>query len=155
MYLRKCIFPVILLSFAACSPGWQFHSAQSGDSLPKGLYDFLITFEKATLEHDTTALLQLMDADYRKQQYEDLLQGRTGQFFHEFYCGEQFNGKGYDCLAFDLIDAISRLEVHGGGDSYNVVYMVQSEGIIIKATWTVTVKHIGKEVIYGMYGAVG
>ena len=152
--MKQIISVFLILSLIACS-GAKKTVTYEGSKIPKGLKEFLIRFEKASVEHNKKLVLELMDPNYIEEQHNEMLGGRTDQFLNELFCGNQTNGKGFKCPGFENITKLKLIGVKNNTESYTVYYIITTGEFEIKRDWEVT-KQVSKfGIIYGIYGACG
>lgn len=120
-----------------------------------GVEEFLQKFEQATLLHNKTLLLDLMDKDYRVEQHDKAMKGNTDQFLNQFYCGYRTDGQGLRCQKYTEITGMTRVELLPNDGNYTATYNVSVKEITVNISWLVMVKKQGKAVTYGLYGAQG
>jgi len=120
-----------------------------------GVEEFLQKFEQATLLHNKTLLLDLMDKDYKVEQHDKVLKGNTDQFLNQFYCGYRTDGQGYRCQKYMEITSMKRVELLPNDANYTVTYHVFTKDIAVNISWLVMVKKQGRTVTYGLYGPQG
>lgn len=120
-----------------------------------GVEEFLQKFEKATLLHNKTLLLELMDRDYKVEQHDKALKGNTEQFLNAFYCGYRTDGQGYKCQKYTEITGMNRVELLPNDGNYTATYHVSVKDITVNISWLIMVKKQGKTVTYGFWGAQG
>lgn len=120
-----------------------------------GVEEFLQRFEQATLAHNKTLLLDLMDHDYKVEQHDKVLKGNTEQFLNQFYCGYRTDGQGYRCQKYPEITGMKRVELLPNDGNYTATYHVFTKDIAVNISWLIMVKKQGKSVTYGLYGSQG
>lgn len=149
--IRIALILVSVLLFMGCS----VIKPKSGDKPPKELKSFLADFEKAVVSHNTEKLMELMDPDYVKNQHDEMLRGNTSQFINEFFCGNLADGSGFKCLKLLEIEGAKMHELVKEDGYYYVYYTISSAKIKVTCSWTITVKEIDGERIFGFFGASG
>lgn len=127
---------------------------------PAGLYNmelqnYLKTLEQTVLAHDLKGMMELMDADYVKEQHDQNLEGRTQQFIDELFCGNKTDDGQYLCIPFSDITALSYTAIVDLDDGYKVFYEVRSANHKIALDWWITAKIRNGKVVFGIYGAMG
>ena len=146
------IFLTTLLLFSCV------HQRKTSDfkqfNIPKDLQEFLVKFESATLSHNKAELLTLMDEDYRKEQHDEMLKGRTDQFLDELFCG-YVSEKTFKCPGFEKVSYLKLTKIENNTDSYTVYYSVKAGKLSFSADWQITVTKTLSGTKYGIYGAVG
>ena len=146
---------IILFAFSCTSP-----KDSSGnvavEPAPADLDDYLESFESAILNHDSHALMSLLDKDYVKEQHDGFLNGRTAQFLKELFCGGVVDKDAYQCLKFESIRTIQKLNVVKDGENgYRVYCLISNDKYAIKANWFIKVLPVGAGQKFGLVGAVG
>lgn len=122
---------------------------------PGNVEQFLAEFEKAVITHNAGKLMKLMDADYVKAQHDEFLKGNTTQFLNEFFCGNKVDGSGFECLNFNEIKSLTRVELSKTNSGYDVTYEIFSNHSGVKRNWTITIKDVSGKAVLGFYGASG
>jgi hypothetical protein len=160
--MRILISLIVLIAFAACSG--KKSVAEKETSTKKetpvakpnptmdGLQDFLARFERSVINHDKISMLDLMDSDYKKLQFENNFKGNMDRFIDSFFCNYQTNGQGFKCIRFNDITDLKRIEIMPNDGNYTVVYHVSNKTATIKSDYLVLVKKEANKTVYGFYG---
>ena len=120
-----------------------------------GLDEFLTRLEQAMIRHDKITMLDLMDADYRKQQFEKNMNSNIDRFMDSLFCSYQTNGQGFKCVKFNDISEVKRIETMPNDGHFSVTYHVTGKGSTVKCDYLVLVRREGKggsKITYGLYG---
>ncbi len=118
------------------------------------LDDFLASFEKATLSHNSSEILRHLDKDYKKEQYEKLLKNNTDSFLNKFYSDNQTKGDGFK-IPFKKITKITRLGTTLMSGYFTVNYKVEAGSDAVTLTLAIITKLDKGVVRYALYGPVG
>lgn len=122
---------------------------------PEGLKSFLNDFELAVQNHDSKTVMQCMDSDYKTNQHDNFLRGNIRQFLDEFFCGNLAGKEGFECIPFNDITRLERLDISMDDGMITVRYMVVSGKSTIEAECYVTISTVNNDIVYGMASAVG
>jgi outer membrane biogenesis lipoprotein LolB len=120
----------------------------------ESLDQFLSGFETAVLSHNSAQVLNYLDKDYKKEQYEKQMKFNTDSFMNAFFSSYQMEKSAYKIL-FNKITKISRTEAKvlaGTYSIYSVTYMVWTGSIsqsVVVSVFSRLDKGILKHSIYG------
>ena len=146
---------ILLMVFAFTSCSMFKKSTTDAEQIPKDLISYLREFENAVATQNTDKVLQLMDADYVKEQHDNFLNGNTWQFLNEFFCGIVQETNDFYCINFFEIERIERRNIVEHNGSYSVTYWIYDKKDIIKTSWSISVRETEGQTVYGLFGAVG
>ena len=93
-----------------------------------------------------------MDPAYKKEQHDNMLQGRTTQFLNEFFCGQDAKSNTFKCLNYKKIKSLKLIKKERKENGYRVYYQVNSKKYSVTADWFIKIKD---NKIIGLVGAVG
>lgn len=148
------IFAIILIS--SCSSIQKINSSGEKFKISKDLNQFLLDFETTAKNHDKKAMLNLMDKEYLHDQHDIMLEGRTDQFFNEFFAGRQTNGKGFRVLNFENVTTLDFTGINKTNeDSFEVFYIVKTPEYQINCQWQIKLCIINGKKVFGLVGASG
>ncbi len=116
---------------------------------------FLTKFEKAVLQNDTQALMEMMDADYRKEQHDEMLGGRTDLFLDELFCGNRIDESEFKCFKLKEIVSIQRKKVEETELGHTVKYTLANSYMEITTELLVLKKFVDGRSVFGIEGARG
>ena len=160
-YLKKkqmkhlYLFITVLLIFS-CTSVQKLNSSGDKYKVSKELNQFLLNFESAAENHKKTVLLSLMDRIYKKEQHDEMSEGRTGQFLNEFFAGRQTNENGFKVLNFEAITSLDFASINKTDeDTFDVIYIVKTTEYQIKCHWQIKLRIIKGKNVFGMVGASG
>jgi len=123
---------------------------------PPNLEVYLNNVEKTALSHDAQGFMQLLDANYVREQHDHFLNGRTEQFLNELFCGNEVDKEGYQCLNFNEINHIQQLKiVKNGQDSFRAYYRVSDKEHTVEVDWYIHIFNAEEGQKIGLIGAVG
>jgi hypothetical protein len=120
----------------------------------ESLDQFLSGFESAVLSHNAAQVLNYLDKDYKKEQYEKQMKFNTDSFMNAFFSSYQMEKSSYKIL-FNKITKISRTEAKvlaGTYTIYSVTYTVWTGSIsqsIVVSVFSRLDKGVLKHSIYG------
>jgi hypothetical protein len=118
--------------------------------------NFFITLKKAVLDKDQVLLMKTIDPEYKKEQHQKMLKGRTNQFINELFCGNLNPGQGFRCLKFKKITGITMVSSkRKNSGNYDVEFEISGDGIKIICNWVVKVRVLEGKKFFGLVGAVG
>lgn len=125
--------------------------------IPEALKQFLETFTTAVASHNPDAVMNLMDADYKKEQHDAFLKGNTQQFLDEFFCGyDPADGETYECMKFNEVVKLELSNVIPDIELYIVMFHVTDSDSTVEVTWMVSAKPDANGVVqFGMIGTYG
>lgn len=109
--------------------------------------------ETAVIERDTARFMDLLDADYRKVEFDGFYRGVVPQFLNEFFCGNTPKGDQAFCLPFEGISELKRTGMSGSGSQAKVEYAVKTPDSEIRARIQVNLEEDGQ--IKGFIGSNG
>jgi hypothetical protein len=112
----------------------------------------LSRFEKAVLGHDTSTVVDLLDAHYRSRELDDLSQGNPAAFLNNFICGQVVDQDQHYCLVFKDIIGMQRMGLEFHPDEITAHYFVKSTAHEIRTKLTVAVR---KTYSFGVIGSKG
>ena len=128
------IFSIIFIS--SCSSVQKLGTTGEKYKISKEMNQFLLDFESAARNHKKTVMLNLMDKVYKKEQHDEMLEGRTAQFFAEFFAGNLVNDKGFKTVPFETIIIIKFVSIkQTDEDTFEVCYIVESADFKVKKQW--------------------
>lgn len=114
---------------------------------------------KAANAHDASAMLMLMDPQYRKEQHDGMLEGRTEQFINEFFCGNIIKSKdsqsNFGCPGFNKISKVKIKHVFPHEHGYQFQMEFRAGKTVYTSTYFVRIRNTKQGVGYGLVGAVG
>lgn len=119
-----------------------------------GLDDFLASFEKATLSHNSSEILRCLDKDYKKEQYEKLLKNHTDSFLNKFYSDNQTKGDGFK-IPYKKITKLTRMGTVLMSGYFTVNYKVEASNDVVMLSLAIITKLEKGVVRYALYGPVG
>jgi len=129
------------LLFSACSGLQKVSSSGEEYEISKPLNQFLNRFEQATVYHNKTQLVELLDLSYKKKRYEALkTKEDKDHFFRVFYCGKEVKTHQTICPAYNEVvymEFIGIEQIESG--NYKVKYLVHTSLEDIVGEWIVTV----------------
>jgi hypothetical protein len=152
--MKKYLVIVLISILFACSSSSKYVTVEN-TKLAVDMIEFLIEFEKASINSNSEKLLQLLDPEYREIQLEDFHRGKTDQFLNELFCGNDINKEGFNCFDYKTVQSIKFVKAENNADGYFVYYKVSDGENDILCSWLVTVKSINQKTVYGIYGALG
>ena len=148
------VLTIVLIS--SCSSVQKLGTTGEKYKISKEMGQFLLDFESAARNHKKTAMLNLMDKAYKKEQHDEMLEGRTDQFFAEFFAGSLVNGKGFKTIPFETINLIKFVSIkQTDEDTFDVFYIVESSDFEVKKQWQIIIRNIKGKTVYGLVGAFG
>ncbi len=115
---------------------------------------FLSNFESSVLQHNTSTILNFLDKDYKKEQYEKQMKSNVDSFLNRFFSNNEMKGKAYT-IVFNNITKITRIESKLVSGYYTVTYKVSTKDATVTLPLTVFTRLEGTEVKYALYGPVG
>lgn len=118
------------------------------------LNQFLSDFESSVLQHNTSTILNFLDKDYKKVQYEQQMKSNTDSFLNRFFSNNEIKGNAYT-IVFKNITKITRIESKLVSGYYTVTYKVSTKDATVTLPLTVFTRLEGTEVKYALYGPVG
>jgi len=152
----KYFFSILLLAFVSFSSAGQ---QPEKVKLEGDLKAFADRFSKAANSHDESAMLMLMDPQYRKEQHDGMLEGRTEQFINEFFCGNVIKSKdnqsNFGCPGFKNISKVKIKQVFSHEFGYQFQIEFKAGKTVYTSTYLVKVRNTKQGVGYGLVGAVG
>ncbi len=153
----KYLYLILSIIFiSSCSSVQKLSTTGEKYKVSKEMNQFLLNFENAARNHKKTAMLSLMDRAYKKEQHDEMLEGRTDQFFSEFFAGNLVSGKGFKAIPFETINLIKFISIkQTDEDTFDVVYIVKSSDIEVKKQWQIILRNIKGKTVYGLVGAFG
>ncbi|NOZ34414.1 MAG: hypothetical protein GXO80_03840 [Chlorobi bacterium] len=153
--MKKYILFLGIWLFVSCSTTYKIGSEGEKYKLPKDLVVFLNSFEQSVASHNVDKLMLLMDKNYKKEQHDDMLEGKTAQFINEFFGGTDVNGSGYKNPKFKNITSIHFTSIQEIENGYTVYYFITTKEYRIDCRWDISVNKTKNGTIYGLIGAVG
>ena len=153
----KYIYLVLsVILFSSCTSVQKLSSTGEKYKVSKEMNQFLLNFESAARNHKKTAMLSLMDKAYKKEQHDEMLEGRTNQFFAEFFAGSLINGKEFKVVPFETIEIIKFVKIiQTDEDTFDVFYIVESSDFKVKKQWQIVIRNIKGKSVFGLVGAFG
>lgn len=118
------------------------------------LDQFLSDFESMVLQHNTSTILNFLDKDYKKEQYEKQMKSNTDSFLNRFFSNNEMKGNAYT-IVFKNIVKITRIESKFVSGYYTVTYKVSTKDATVTLPLMVFTRLEGTEVKYAFYGPVG
>ena len=154
--MKHLYLPLVILFVFSCSSVQKTGSSGEKFKISKGLNQFLLDFETSAKSHDKKAMLNLMDKEYLHDQLDNMLEGRTDQFFNEFFAGRQTNGKGFRVLNFDTVTTLDFTGINQTNEnSFEVFYIVKTPEYQINCQWQIKLHSINGKTVFGLVGASG
>ncbi len=153
--MKKNILILGILLLVSCSTTYKIGSEGEKYKLPKDLVVFLNSFEQSVTSHNVGKLMLIMGKNYKKEQHDDMLEGRTAQFINEFFGGTDVNTGGFKNPKFKDITSIHFTSIQKSESSYTVYYLISTKKFQIYCRWNISVKKRENGMIYGLVGAVG
>ncbi len=153
--MKKILFVSVLFFLFSCSVTYKTGSEGEKYKIPKGLSEFLASFEKSVTLHDENKVLSHMDKGYKKEQHNDMLEGRTEQFLNEFFSGTNVDGNGFVSIKFKSIIGIYFVSIQQNDNSYTVYYTLKTKTASVDCNWEISVTKTDAGTVYGLIGAVG
>jgi len=153
--MKKILFISVLFFLFSCASVYKIGSEGEKYKIPKKLSVFLNSFEKSVLLHNTDKLLSHMDKEYKKEQLDGMLEGRTEQFLNEFFSGTNVDGSGFVNLTYSSITGIYFTSIQQNEGSYTVYYSVEIKNRRVDCDWEISITKDGDNTVYGLVGAVG
>ena len=153
----KHLYLIFIVFFIfSCTSVQKINSSGEKYKISKELNQFLVDFESAVEDQKRTELLNLMDPDYKKEQHDEMLEGRTDQFLNEFFAGRQTNGKGFKVLNFESVTSLDFSGINKTNeDTFDVFYIVKTSEYQINCRWQIKLRIIKEKNVFGMVGASG
>ncbi len=96
--------------------------------------------EKAVLSHDTAAILNMLDPDYKAKELIKFHNGIPGPFLDSFFCGRVLGIDQFFCLDFKDISAIKNTGMEINDATARVQYIVKSSAHEIETRLQVTLQ---------------
>lgn len=118
------------------------------------LDQFLTDFETAVQQQSTSTILNFLDKDYKKEQYEKQMKSNTDSFLNRFFSNNQMKANAYT-IVFRNITKITRLDAKMVGAYYIVNYKIETKDASILLPLTVFTRMEGTVIKYALYGPVG
>lgn len=154
--MKKVYLIFTVFFIFSCASVKKVNTSGEKYKISKELNQFLLDFESAAENHKKTALLSLMDKVYKKEQHDEMLEGRTNQFFNEFFAGQQTNGAAFKVLNFEAITSLDFVRINKTDeDTFEVLYIVKTSEYQIKCNWQIKLRIIKGKNVFGMLGASG
>lgn len=119
----------------------------------ESLDQFLSGFEKAVLAHKSSEVLNCLDKDYKKEQYEKQMKFNTDSFLNAFFSNYQMEKTTYKII-FKNITKMTRTESMMVSGNYTVTYMVWTGSVSQTLVLTVFTRLDKGEVKHAIYGPV-
>jgi len=153
--MKKFVLISTVFFLFSCASTYKVGSEGENYKIPKELSVFLSSFEQSVTSHNSVNILLHMDKAYKKEQHDDMLEGRTEQFLNEFFSGSNVNGSGFVSVKFNSIKSIHFVSIQKNETGYTVYYTVETKDAIVDCSWEISVKITETETVYGLVGAVG
>jgi len=153
--MKNFLFITALFFLLSCSVTYKIGSEGEKYKLPEKLSAFLNSFEQSVTLHDSNKLLSYMDKAYKKEQHDEMLEGRTEQFLNEFFSGTNVDGSGFVLVKFSLIRGIYFTSIQQNETGYSVYYTVKTKDVTVDCNWEISVTKTEDGTVYGFVGAVG
>lgn len=157
--LKSALFVLIAFQLPSCF-GSKTPPIPPAPPTPPPVYNTLLIkyldhMEETVLAHNLDQMMQLIDAEYVKEQHDKNLEGRTQQFIDELFCGKEVKNGDYLCIPFLDINQIKLTAIVSIDNGYKVFYDVGSESKTIAIDWWITEHYVNGKATYGIYGALG
>lgn len=117
----------------------------------ESLDQFLAGFENAVLAHKSNDVLNCIDKDYKKEQYEKQMKFNTDSFLNAFFSNYQMDKTSYK-IVFKNISSITRTESLMVSGNYTVTYSIKAGNVsqnLVLTVFTRLDKGVVKHSIYG------
>ena len=148
------ILSIILIS--SCSSIQKINSSGEKFKISRELNQFLLDFETTAKSHSKNGMLNLMDKEYKQEQHDEMLEGRTVQFLNEFFAGRQTNDKGFKVLDFETVTTLDFISINQTDeDTFEVFYIVKTPEYQINCHWQIKLRSINGKKVFGLVGASG
>lgn len=111
-------------------------------------------FERAVARHDRKRVLDALDPDYLKKEFQEYYNRDTTAFLDDFFCGWTPDSTQSLCLPFDSVEELERtgLEYDRGPDRFSAHYLVKASARSVRATLQVMPS---RSVSFGVLGSRG
>ncbi len=158
--IRNSFFGLIsgLLALStACSTSEDVVYSQYNRELHPTVMEFMDSVVNVVEAGDETAIFDLLDKQYVKDQHDSFLEGRTDQFLTELLCGQATNGKGFKCPGLGNISKMT-IDSFDNRDDYKYMHFtLHSKGKKYEGFITViATPKIGEDgYVYKLVGASG
>lgn len=158
----KWFFLLLMMAFSGISlPSCQSAATaqidQSDSAVPvkstgvESLDLFLNGFENAVIAHKSSEVLNYLDKDYKKEQYEKQMKFNTDSFMNAFFSNYQMEKTSYK-ITFKNITKMTRIESLMVSGNYTVTYNVWVGSVqqtLVLSVFTRLEKGVVKHAIYG------
>jgi len=153
--MKKILFISALFFLFSCSVTYKIGSEGEKYKIPKNLSVFLSSFEQSVTSHNQNKVLSYMDNAYKKEQHDEMLEGRTEQFLNEFFSGTNVDGSGFVLVKFSLIRGIYFTSIQQTETGYTVYYTVKTKDVTVDCNWEISVTKTEDGTVFGLVGAFG
>ena len=153
--MKKFVLISTVFFLFSCASTYKVGSEGESYKIPKELSVFLSSFEQNVTSYNSDNVLLHMDKAYKKEQHDDMLEGRTEQFLNEFFSGLNTDGSGFVSVKFNSIKGIHFVSIQKNETGYTVYYTIETKEANIDCSWEISVKKTEYGTKYGLIGAVG
>ncbi len=153
--MKRFLFISALFFLFSCFATYKIGSEGEKYKIPKNLSVFLSSFEQSVTSHNQNKVLLYMDKAYKKEQHDEMLEGRTEQFLNEFFSGTNVDGSGFVLVKFSSIKGIYFTSIQQTETGYTVYYTVKTNAVTVDCNWEISVTETEDGTVYGLVGAVG
>lgn len=149
--MKQLLLLCIVFILASCAT----EKSSSTKAQDGTIEQFVSSFEKATLSHDSREIMLFMENGYVKEQHDQFLEGRTEQFLNEFFCGTNQRSNKFECTGYKKIDVIERVSIVKKENWYDYTFKIKVGNEWILVVQTIAGKPSKYSKIYGLVGASG
>ncbi|MCF6366360.1 MAG: hypothetical protein L3J35_09170 [Bacteroidales bacterium] len=153
----KCLYFIFAVTLIfSCSSVQKVGIKGEKYKISKELNQFLLDFESAARNHKKGAMLNLLDKDYKKEQHDEMLEGRTNQFLNEFFAGYLISESKFKSPGFESIISLNFVSIKQiDENSFDVSYIIKSKDFELVREWEIIIRNVNGKQVYGLVGAFG
>ena len=153
--MKNTLLISVLFFLFSCATTYKTGSEGEKYKIPKDLSAFLSSFEKSVASHNIDKTLSCMDKQYKKEQLDGMLEGKSDQFLNEFFSGSNVDGSGFVSVKFKSITGIYFAGIQQSDNGYTVYYTVETKDAKADCNWDISVTKSESGTVYGLIGAFG
>ena len=153
------LFTMFFITFSACRTTKEVAINAlpfcTEKNISNELCHFLSSFKDAVEQHEKKSLLRLMDQEYKTNQHDRFLKGRTDQFLSEFLAGKKQSDGQYLTPDINKIEQIEFQDITLGIYGYELRFQIHYQHEILENDCLIVIAKKNKQTTLGLVGASG